>query len=521
MNKFRYYNSYEATGPNNGFYSPASGASDDWAFGTLGTPSMTLELGTSFRESCVYFENSIEEKNRRALTYAAKTSPAPLHLPKGPDVTSLTVNSLMENGDENLVQVNADASDFLLAYDKSFTTTRQTVAKVEVFTIYPDNDAQGGVAMTQDSSGSFTLSLDVSEFDLSIQNMIYAKATDTDGYAGPLTAAFLPIKKDDPTRQPTRQPAPQPAPQPTLSPTQSTIPTPSPTTQSTLPPIPVNACFSGHNRVQLSDGSYTEMSALRIGDAVRVHSNSHYEHIYSFGHYAPQAMGEFLSINHGVLELSPSHLVLTTHEHWIPAEKIKIGDNLITINNIVQQKTNNTLRVHSIDIVFRRGVYAPFTASGTIVVNDIVASTFISLQPNEENLHIGWDTGLSFQWLSLTFESGHRLYGHFFGFDKRESYNKDGISQWVEIPFKIMVWTSHQPAIAMIIIIFPLLVLCILLSLVEQAILLYYDSSSSEVVFIVMITILLVHLAFGKDGNKLLGARYNSMWSQTRYQSAR
>merc|ERR1719428_541849 len=45
VNKFQYFNNYDFSGPNtSGFQYPASGATDDWAYGELGTAGMTFEL---------------------------------------------------------------------------------------------------------------------------------------------------------------------------------------------------------------------------------------------------------------------------------------------------------------------------------------------------------------------------------------------------------------------------------------------------------------------------------------------
>ncbi len=71
---------------------PADGVSDDQAYGELGVAAYTLELGTSFFQSCSTFENSILESNLKSLLYAAKAARAPYQIPAGPDVISEAVD---------------------------------------------------------------------------------------------------------------------------------------------------------------------------------------------------------------------------------------------------------------------------------------------------------------------------------------------------------------------------------------------------------------------------------------------
>lgn len=493
MNKVKFYNNYDFSGPNNGFLSPASGASDDFAFGTLGTASMTLELGTEFRQSCSYFNNNVDNKNRQALTYAAKTSIAPYRLPKGPDITSLTIVSI--DDDEEKVQVTASASDSAYASvaTSSFPTTRQAVAEIKVFSVYPNGDDAVGQIMTQNgnSGESFTTTLDISNLDFDQTNnkikrpMLFVQATDTDGYVGPVTAVFLP--KNDAT---------PPA-----------VITASPSSTPTLPSSGFS-CFSGRTKVQVSNGEYKKMSDLKLGDEVRVLSDDNaadeekpnYEAIYSFGHFAPQTIGDFISINHGVLELTPQHMVLLSSKpvsssddekknhnlRWIPAQSLKVGDALVS--------STREIRIHSIQPVSRQGVYSPFTPSGTIVVGEqqIIASSYISLQSYEEYLHIfDRNTGLSFQWLAHTFESGHRLYVHLTG-SKKETYTLQGISTWVAIPHEIMNWALKQHSSITIMILMPTMGTFFMLSVVEILLLSCFDVSFSFGV--VMVTTLLLLL---------------------------
>ena len=70
-----------------------SGTTKDFTYGELGVAGYTIELGTSFFQSCSYFENSIVPVNIPLLVYAAKASRAPYQLPIGPDARLLSLNA--------------------------------------------------------------------------------------------------------------------------------------------------------------------------------------------------------------------------------------------------------------------------------------------------------------------------------------------------------------------------------------------------------------------------------------------
>ena len=71
---------------------PATGTSDDWAYGELGIASYTFEMGTTFFQDCSSFETTIWPDNLKALLYAFKIAPAPYRLAYGPDALSPMVS---------------------------------------------------------------------------------------------------------------------------------------------------------------------------------------------------------------------------------------------------------------------------------------------------------------------------------------------------------------------------------------------------------------------------------------------
>ncbi|HRQ63653.1 MAG TPA: M14 family zinc carboxypeptidase [Xanthomonadaceae bacterium] len=69
---------------------PTDGTTMDFAYGELGLPAYTFELGNAFFESCTSFESSILPDNLHALKYAASVLRAPYLLPAGPSALEVS-----------------------------------------------------------------------------------------------------------------------------------------------------------------------------------------------------------------------------------------------------------------------------------------------------------------------------------------------------------------------------------------------------------------------------------------------
>ncbi|NJN84451.1 MAG: hypothetical protein HC802_20680 [Caldilineaceae bacterium] len=82
--KFGYFTNYTVcqAGASGCLYQ-TDGTTDDWTYGELGVASFTFEIGTTFFQSCSYFEQSILEQNSDALLYAAKAARRPYQTPAG------------------------------------------------------------------------------------------------------------------------------------------------------------------------------------------------------------------------------------------------------------------------------------------------------------------------------------------------------------------------------------------------------------------------------------------------------
>jgi len=204
------------------------------------------------------------------------------------------------------------------------------------------------------------------------------------------------------------------------------------------------ACFSSKNSVQVlitNDDHNTvhrlRMDQLKLGDRVLVDNNKNeekYEPIYSFGHHHKTQTATFIQLMPSRIELSSQHLIFLQDGRAVPAGIVRVGDVLQSGQIVTAIRT----------VTRHTGMYAPFTPSGKIVVNDQMASSFVSLQPQSDVLVLfgRWSTGITHQWLAYTFELPHRLWCSYSSNKgcTKETYTTDGISTWVAVPLQFFLW---------------------------------------------------------------------------------
>jgi hypothetical protein len=205
-------------------------------------------------------------------------------------------------------------------------------------------------------------------------------ATATDAVCAPTASpSAAPTSTDEPTSSPSLRPTPKPTSAPV--PTSTSPPTPTP---SSAPGF----CFSAETTVNV-EGRATPvpMKDLQVGDHVLTQSKMIYEPVYAFAHMDKLRTIEFLQIHTpssgaAPLELTEEHMVFVEGKSGpVRAAALKVGDILSSKSSIGPQS------VTKISTVFRQGLYAPLTPSGTIVVADgIVASNYIAMQGPREDI---------------------------------------------------------------------------------------------------------------------------------------
>lgn len=195
-------------------------------------------------------------------------------------------------------------------------------------------------------------------------------------------------------------------------------------------------CFSGASTLQLKNVEEpVPISHIQLGDEIHV-GEGDYEPVYSFGHYSPLAMGEFLRIEASsesfstIVEISPNHMFLTLDSGAVPASMIHVGSKLL-LGRGDQNRSRATV-VTAISTTTQQGLFAPFTPSGKLVVNGIMASSYVAMIPPDSLLFM-----INQQWLAHAFQFPHRLVCHYSHLSDCmiEQYTDEGLSTWVAAPF--------------------------------------------------------------------------------------
>ena len=108
------------------------------------------------------------------------------------------------------------------------------------------------------------------------------------------------------------------------------------------------------------------------------------------------------SPSYHVLIISPDHYLLlappssdaktcSAHGSWssrraITAAEANVGDHMWVVNNEKNQVTSTTIL--AIEDILDEGMYAPFTLTGTIVVDGVAASVYTNMMGSEYFMHV-------------------------------------------------------------------------------------------------------------------------------------
>lgn len=137
------------------------------------------------------------------------------------------------------------------------------------------------------------------------------------------------------------------------------------------PPPRDDDCFPGDAVVQLEDGSRKRMHDIKVGDRVLV-TGGQYSDVFIISHSLPKAKAEFLQLatrqNH-TLRVTPDHFVYV-NGNLASAGSASVGDTLTLADG-------TTSTIASIGKVWKDGVFNVLTLRGDIVVDGVLASTYV------------------------------------------------------------------------------------------------------------------------------------------------
>lgn len=142
---------------------------------------------------------------------------------------------------------------------------------------------------------------------------------------------------------------------------------------------PSDCCFPADAMVELDSGQMVNMGALSVGDVVRSDADGGFSTVYTFAHgkgdvSKPVAFRRLLLESGHSLELTPEHMVFVgAYDQKVArlAANVRLGDVLTVVNCADAQRV-----VQTTTVLKTGGIFAPFTRSGSIVVNGVVASAY-------------------------------------------------------------------------------------------------------------------------------------------------
>lgn len=158
-------------------------------------------------------------------------------------------------------------------------------------------------------------------------------------------------------------------------------------------------CFPGKSYVRTEDGRRKRVDEVELGERVAA-MNSQGELIYSeviaFLDRAPTERRQFVRLiteSGRVLTLTPAHLVPIKDKSTIFAARVRIGDKILIAEEIkdstfsvMENVLDNEVytrgqrlrwdRVIETRLILEKGVFAPLTTEGTLLVDDVIASCY-------------------------------------------------------------------------------------------------------------------------------------------------
>ena len=269
------------------------------------------------------------------------------------------------------------------------------------------------------------------------------------------------------------------------------------TAPSTTAPTPEEnqLCFSGDSLVETHDGRVIKMESLKIGDVVKV-GEKEFSEVYSFGHIEKHIWAEFLQIStdqFSSIKISTDHLIFISKKGAIPASALSIGDELVMIN---PGERND--KVTSIKAIKSKGLYAPFTKSGKILVNGILSSNFVTLT-GESSFSLG-GVVCDMHWLSYLFLAPRRIAYFHLGF-KEEIYTQEGHSKWISGLLSWARWILIEKAnnaVVQTFVLIPAVLTVAVCDLVERCLSLLLTFTPTAII-VKLIIALCVGVAAGKS----------------------
>lgn len=191
------------------------------------------------------------------------------------------------------------------------------------------------------------------------------------------------------------------------------------------------------------------MRDLKVGDMVRTGKNI-YQPIYAFGHRDIKNSLDFIKLSFGKssIELSKEHMIyLHGKSAAVRADTVKEGDMLL--------QGNMPTKITKVSKIHKKGMYAPLTSDGTILVDGVKASTYVAFHTKSSTEEIKVrgvalpfvHQDLNSHWAMSPLRIACTLMGSDCSFCQGEHDTIDGYNPYVAWGKSMIEWTEQQTPI--------------------------------------------------------------------------
>eukprot|EP00547_Thalassionema_nitzschioides_P008113 CAMPEP_0194227480 /NCGR_PEP_ID=MMETSP0156-20130528/42878_1 /TAXON_ID=33649 /ORGANISM="Thalassionema nitzschioides, Strain L26-B" /LENGTH=484 /DNA_ID=CAMNT_0038959963 /DNA_START=328 /DNA_END=1781 /DNA_ORIENTATION=- len=197
-----------------------------------------------------------------------------------------------------------------------------------------------------------------------------------------------------------------------------------------------------HRQSEVGKKEWVSLDRVEIGDRIEV-AKDKFEPIYAFGHINPDVEGSYMELNFDQvqepLQITKEHLIWTPNKGAVPAGSLKVGEYVVLAGG-------RATTVTAMQMKTSKGVYAPFTLSGTLVLNHgLMASSYISLTTFTNGIPL--IPSAYHHALAHLFTFPHRFMCHYQSTCPNPTYNEVGVNV---LEVQLLLWIQRTAAVVVL-----------------------------------------------------------------------
>ncbi|KAK6186135.1 hypothetical protein SNE40_008232 [Patella caerulea] len=150
-------------------------------------------------------------------------------------------------------------------------------------------------------------------------------------------------------------------------------------------------CFPGYgNSIVTLESGRTYIEDVKVGDLAKVvldDGSFGYSEVWTLAHHNPATESNFNQIetDNRRLNISPRHFLVVNRNNErldVMAKDVKVGDELIVYDEMLYKDAPGSEEVVDIEVIEGKGVFAPFTKQGRLIVNGVLVSCYAEVNPS-------------------------------------------------------------------------------------------------------------------------------------------